>query len=545
VFHAGPPGVARAIGSEEGPAPAGAPTAVAIAGDRIFAVGTDDVLAARRGPRTDVFDARGGMISAGFDDAHIHFKMGAMALVGVQLRREASVAEMQSEIRRYAAEHRDDEWIRGRGWHYNVFPGGMPIREQLDEVVPDRPALIDSFDAHSAWVNSRALAIAGITRDTPDPSGGEIVRDPATGEPTGALKEMTAVDLVEQHAPLPSEEEQLTGMREALRQYAAQGLTAAQDAAAEPDQFELYARLLANDELTARVRLALEMEPGLSGSQWETRLAEFEGISFPRRGNPWLAGGILKGFTDGVVESGTAYLLEPYADREGRGRPNWSDGELAQTVAVAHRRGWQVKLHAIGDGSVRQALDAYEQLGDGEARSRRHRLEHIETIAADDLSRPARLGVVASMQPYHSDPAPAELAMWSRALGTDRASRGWPMGSLHTSGAVLAFGSDWPVRSFEPFLALHAAVNRTTIEGVPPGGWLPAERLSLPDALSAYTWGSAYAAHEESRRGVAFPGHFADLAVLDRDLLAEGASAITGTRVTLTVVGGRIVHRSI
>jgi predicted amidohydrolase YtcJ len=303
--------------------------------------------------------------------------------------------------------------------------------------------------------------------------------------------------------------------------------------------------LLANDELTARMRLALEMEPGLSGSRWETRLAEFEEISFPRRGNPWLAGGILKGFADGVVESGTAYLLEPYADREGGGRPNWSDGELAQTVSVAHRRGWQVKLHAIGDGAVRQVLDAYERLGDGEARSRRHRLEHIETIAAEDMPRPARLGVVASMQPYHSDPAPAELAMWSRALGADRASRGWPMGSLHTSGAVLAFGSDWPVRSFEPFLALHAAVNRTTIEGVPQGGWLPAERLSLPDALSAYTWGSAYAAHEETRRGVVFPGHFADLAVLDRDLLAEGASTITGTRVTLTVVGGRIVHRTI
>ena len=508
-------------------------------------MGTDDVLAARRGPRTEVIDARGGLISAGFDDAHIHFKMGAMALVGVQLRREASVAEMQSEIRRYAAEHRDHEWIRGLGWHYNVFPGGMPTHEQLDEAVPDRPALIDSFDAHSAWVNSRALAVAGITRDTPDPSGGEIVRDPATGQPTGALKETAAVSLVERHAPLPTEEEQYAGLREALRQYAAQGLTAAQDAAAEPEQFELYARLLANDELTARMRLALEMEPGLSGSRWETRLAEFEGASFPRRGNPWLAGGILKGFADGVVESGTAYLLEPYADREGRGRPNWSDDELAQTVAVAHRRGWQVKLHAIGDGAVRQALDAYEGLGDGEARSRRHRLEHIETISAEDLPRPARLGVVASMQPYHSDPAPAELAMWSRALGTDRASRGWPMGSLQASGAVLAFGSDWPVRSFEPFLALHAAVNRTTIEGVPPGGWLPAERLSLPDALSAYTWGSAYAAHEETRRGVVFPGHFADVAVLDRDLLAEGASAITGTRVTLTVVGGRIVHRSI
>jgi hypothetical protein len=204
-----------------------------------------------------------------------------------------------------------------------------------------------------------------------------------------------------------------------------------------------------------------------------------------------------------------------------------------------------VKLHAIGDGAVRQVLDAYEALGDGEARSRRHRVEHIETISAADLARPARLGVVASMQPYHSDPAPAELLIWSTALGPDRASRGWPMRSLQSAGTVLAFGSDWPVRPFDPFLALHAAVNRRTLDGRPPGGWLPGERLSLPDALSAYTWGSAYAAHEESRRGVVFPGYFADLAVLDRDLLAEGPDAIAATRVTLTVVGGRVVHRTI
>jgi predicted amidohydrolase YtcJ len=518
---------------------------VAVAGERIVAVGTDDGLAARRGPRTEVFDAGGGLITAGFDDAHIHFRMGAMALVGVQLRREDSLAQMQAELRRYAAENPERAWIRGRGWHYNAFPGGLPTRQQLDEAIPDRPALIDSFDVHSGWANSRALSIAGITRDTPDPTGGELVRDPRTGEPTGALKEQPAMELVERHAPLPEQDEQLAGLRDALRLYAAQGLTAAQDASAEPDEFALYARLHDAGELTARMRLALLIEPGHGSTRWQERLTEYEETAFPRRGNPWLAGGILKGFVDGVVESGTAYLLEPYADRAGRGRPNWSDGELQESVALAHRRGWQVELHAIGDGAVRQVLDTYDALGDGEARARRHRLEHIETISAADIPRPARLGVVASMQPYHSDPAPAELAMWSAALGPDRASRGWPMNSLQSAGAVLAFGSDWPVRPFEPFLALHAAVNRTTLDGHPPGGWLPAEQLSLPDALSAYTWGSAYAAHEEARRGVVSAGYLADLAVLDRDLLAEGADAITGTRVTLTVVSGRVVHRSL
>jgi predicted amidohydrolase YtcJ len=505
----------------------------------------DDVLAARRGPRTEVIDARGGLITAGFDDAHIHFRMGAMALVGVELDRGAPLAVMQAEIRRYASAHPERPWIRGRGWHYNAFPGGLPTKEQLDDALPDRPALIDSFDAHSGWANSRALAVAGITRDTPDPTGGEIVRDPQTGEPTGAFKEAPAAALVGRHAPLASEDEQLAGLREALRRYAIQGLTAAQEAWGAADEFELYERLHAAGELTARIRIALQMQPGGGSAGWDKHLTEYEAVSLPRRGNPWLAGGILKGFADGVVESGTAYLLEPYSDRPGRGVPNWSDGELREAVATAHRGGWQVKLHAIGDGAVRQVLDAYEALGDGEARSRRHRIEHIETISAADLPRPAHLGVVASMQPYHADPVPAELEMWSRALGADRASRGWPMGSLHASGTVLAFGSDWPVRPFEPFLALHAAVNRTTRDGQPEGGWLPGERLSVAEALSAYTWGSAYAAHEESRRGVVTPGYFADLAVLDRDLLAEGPSAILGTGVVLTVVGGRVIHRTI
>ena len=519
-------------------------TAVAVAGETIAAVGSDRDVAALHGQRTEVVDARGGLILPGFDDAHIHFKMGAMSLVGVQLSRDASVEEMQDEIRRYAAEHPDRPWIMGRGWHYNAFGGGMPTRHELDAAVSDRPALMDSFDGHSAWANTRALEIAGVTRDTPSPPRAEIVHD-ASGEPTGGFKEDPAVDLVERHAPLPSEDEVLAGLRGALRMYAEHGLTSAQDAWSYLDDFAPYDRLARDGALTARFRLALLLDPELDAREWERRLDEYEATAFPRRSDPWLAGGILKGFADGVVETGTAYLIEPYTDRPGRGVNNWSDEHLAETVAIAHRRGWQVELHAIGDGAVRQVLDAYEKLGEDEARERRHRIEHIETIDSTDLRRPGGLGVVASVQPYHADPQPDELALWAEALGDDRASRGWPLASLRSHGAVLAFGSDWFVRPFDPFLAINAAVNRTTVDGRPAGGWLPHERIGIEEALAAHTWGSAYAAHEETRRGRVAGGFFADLCVLDRDLLAEGPSAIVDTRVTLTVAGGRVVHRTI
>ncbi|MDQ3870446.1 MAG: amidohydrolase [Chloroflexota bacterium] len=545
MFTGGPHNAARWPASESVPPPEEAPTAVAVVGERIAAVGTDQELAVWRGPHTELVDARGGLVTAGFDDAHIHFQSGAVALLGVQLARGASLEQIQTQIRGYADERRERSWIVGRGWFYAAFPGGLPTRAQLDAVVPDRPALIDSFDSHNGWANSRALEVAGITRETPDPVGGVIVRDPSTGEPTGALKEQPATDLVRRHAPEPTEDEKLAALRGACRLYAEQGLTSAQDAWAEPEDFELFSRLHGEGTPTARIRLALKMEPGQSERDWEGRLAEYEERAFPRRGDRWLRGGILKGFADGVVESGTAYLLEPYDNREGRGLPNWSDEELRSAVAIAHRRGWQVEVHAIGDGAVRQVLDAYESLGPGEAGARRHRVEHIETIDASDLPRFGQLGVVASMQPYHADPDPVELALWSEAIGQQRARRGWPWKTIQAHGGRLCFGSDWPVRPFEPFPGLNAAVTRATADGEPHGGWLPHERLDLSDALAAYTWGSAYAAHDESRRAVVAPGYLADLAVLDRDLLREGPGAILGTRVLMTVVGGRVVHRLI
>lgn len=240
----------------------------------------------------------------------------------------------------------------------------------------------------------------------------------------------------------------------------------------------------------------------------------------------------------------TASILAPYRGTQSLGEPRWTDDELREAVGLAHRRGWQVELHAIGTAAVRQALDAYAALGSGEAAARRHRVEHIETLDPGDLPRFAQLGAIASMQPFHATPDAGQIAIWSGNLAPGVGGSGWRLASILGSGAHLAFGSDWPVVPFDPFLEVHAAVNRRTTDGQPPGGFLAGEALTLPQALAAATWGSAHAEHADAERGSLAVGRLADLIVLDRDLLAEGPSAILGTRPVLTVVGGRVVHRA-
>jgi hypothetical protein len=301
------------------------------------------------------------------------------------------------------------------------------------------------------------------------------------------------------------------------------------------------------------------MEPGQTLAEWRDRLDGYERQAFPLRGGANLDAGILKGFVDGVIEARTASMLAPYEGDTSSGLPAWEPDELDAFVAEADRRGWQVELHAIGDRGVRLALDAFEHAahangpwagdphGAGVAagtHARRHRVEHIETIDPADISRFARLGVVASMQPYHGDPSPNQITVWAGNIGPERASRAWAWTSIRRAGGTLAFGSDWPVVPYDPFIALNSAVNRQTTAGEPVGGWLPSERLPLPAALEAYTAGGAYAAFAEHRRGRVTPGMDADVIVLDRDLLAAGPSAIIGTGVALTALGGRIVHRT-
>ena len=532
---------------------AGGADAVRVRDGRIAAVGR----AGDIGHAGEVVDARGGLVMPGFDDAHLHLQSGARSMGRAQLYPLQTVEEVLDAIRAHAAARPDAPWVLGRGWLYAPFPGGMPTAELLDRAVPDRPAWMDCYDGHTGWGNTAAMRLAGIDRETPDPANGLIVRD-AAGEPTGAFKE-DAQRLVERHIPVPGEAEDRASVRRAQASMHALGLTAAQDAWLEPDELAFWARVHEAGGLDLRFRGALIMEPGQSIAEWRDRLDAYEAQAFPLRGGDRLDTGILKGFVDGVIEARTASMLEPYEGDEGRGLPAWEPDVLDAFVAEADRRGWQVELHAIGDRGVRMALDAFEHAarangpwagdphGSGAvpgAHAPRHRVEHIETIDPADIGRFAALGVIASMQPYHGDPSPNQIDVWAANIGPARASRAWAWRSIHDAGGRLAFGSDWPVVPFDPFIALNNAVNRQTTTGEPAGGWLPAERLPLAEALGAYTAGSAFAAFADHRRGRVVPGMDADLAVLDRDLLAEGPSAIIGTGVRLTVIGGRIVHRS-
>jgi len=538
----------------------GAPgaTAVAIEAGRITAVGGRELAGSgSSGGAGEIVDARGGLVMPGFDDAHLHLVSGARSMGRARLYPLQTVEAILAEVRRHAEANPDAPWVLGRGWLYAPFPGDMPTAALLDDAVPDRPAWLDCYDGHTGWANSAAMRLAGIDRETPDPPNGRIVRDEA-GNPTGAFKEDAQL-LVERHIPRPSEDQDRASVKDAVAAMHALGLTAAQDAWLDADELAFWGRVHAAGELRLRFRGALIMEPGQTLAEWRDRLDAYGAQAFPLRGGATLDAGILKGFVDGVIEARTASMLAPYEGDTGAGLPAWEPDTLNAFVGEADRRGWQVELHAIGDRGVRLALDAFEHAarvngpwtgdphGTGAApgtHARRHRVEHIETIDPADIGRFGRLGVVASMQPYHGDPSPNQIDVWAGNIGAERASRAWAWRSIREAGGTLAFGSDWPVVPFDPFIALNNAVNRQTQDGQPAGGWLPGERLAVAHAVEAYTAGSAFAAFAEHRRGRIAPGLDADLVVLDRDLLAAGASAIIGTGVRITVLDGRIVHRS-
>jgi predicted amidohydrolase YtcJ len=476
----------------------------------------------------------------GFNDAHVHFLMGARNLQNLELSEETTVDGILRRIAEFARTHTDRAWILGRGWFYAVFPGGMPDRALLDPVVSDRPVAVEAYDSHTTWVNSAALTRLGITDDTPNPPRGEIQRD-AAGRATGILKE-AAMELVDGALPPRTISQDVEALAAAASLAFRHGLTSVQEAGAGRKQFEIYQALRASGRPMVRIRLGHRMEPGLTMAEWERRLVDYEADALPCRGDPWISAGIVKAFGDGVIETGTAEMLAPYegltADQPGGlGYPQWEPGELAAAVRVADGRGWQVQIHAVGDRAVRTALDAYElAAAHNGPRKRRHRIEHIETVDSADIPRFASLGVVASMQPYHAHPDPAQMEVYRSKIGPNRLSHGWPWHSIRHAGGRLAFGSDWPIVFFDPFLGINSAVNR------PAGGWLPQERLSLAEALAGYTSGSAWAAYENAVKGTLEPGMLADVIVLDRDLFAAAPAEITDASVRLTILGGQLVY---
>ena len=518
--------------------------AIAIRDGRILYVGDAAEAARHRGPKTQTVALGGRLVVPGFDDSHIHLMSGALSLERVDLIEDQTLAAVQSRVRAFAAAHPETPWVLGRGWLYGSFPGGLPTRQQLDAAVADRPAYMECYDGHSGWANSKALALAGITRDTKDPVGGAIVRDPATGEPTGALKE-AATALVESKIPLPGAEERYQLLLRSLRLLNSQGITSVQDAGYTPAQLDadlsLMERALREGKLTVRMTVSVQMSPG----DVDAPVARAVALAQVHRG-PLLRFGAVKGYVDGVIEAHTAAMLEPYSDdpSQGAGKPNWDPAALDAAVTAADRAGLQVYLHAIGDRGVRMALDAHEAALRANARlDRRGRIEHIETISPADYPRFKTLGVIASMQPLHANPDQNNANVWSRNIGPERASRGFSWRNIEKAGGRLVFGSDWPVVTSDVMRGLYCAVARKTKEGQPAGGWRPELAVSLESALRHYTIDGAYASFEEAEKGSVAPGKRADLVVLSEGLFRLPPEAILKTRVLLTVMDGRVVHR--
>ena len=516
--------------------------AVAIRGEKIVAVGDDAKIEKLHGPTTKIIDAGGKLILPGFVDCHIHFMEGSISLGQANLEGAKNPADIQRILREYAKKHPGDGWILGGGWNYAMFGReNLPNKKYLDELFPNRPAFLVGYDGHTSWANSKALALANINKETPNPANGAIVRDPKTGEATGALKE-SAGSLVGQLVPKPTRAEKLAALRAGLRWANENGLTRVHSAGGDFEEFALYDELRRNGELTLRMYIAYFLNPP------ELRPKDLAAIEDARKKytGDWLSGGVVKMMIDGVVESHTAAMLEPYSDDPSiKGKLFWDPDKYKAAVAELDKRGLQLFTHAIGDYAVRTALDAYENAETvNHTQDRRPRIEHIETITAADIPRFGRLGVIASMQPLHAYPDEDTLRVWAGNNGPDRASRAWVWNSISKAGGRLAFGSDWNVVTLNPWEGLQMAVTRQTTEGTPAGGWLPQERITLAQAVEAYTLGAAYAGRREKTEGSIEPGKLADLVIVSQNIFEIDPHTIAKTKVVKTIVGGRVVYQA-
>ncbi len=515
--------------------------ALAISGEKILAVGTKNEIEKYRGASTRIIDAQGHLVLPGFVDCHIHFMDGSMGLTRVDLNDAKTVAEIQKRVKEYAESHLQEPWITGMGWTYPTFgPSALPDKKILDDVVPTRPVYLVAFDGHSSWANSKALQMAGITRETPDPPNGKIVRD-EKGEATGALKE-SAGDLVARVMPKATREERLAALRLGIHEANKFGLSRVHSAGQDFEWLDLYDELRRNGQLTLRFYIAYFLDPP------ELTPDAIEKIEQARRTyhDDWISGGVVKTMLDGVVEAHTAAMLAPYSDDPSQtGKLFWDPAKYTQAVAELDRRGLQIFTHAIGDKAVRLALDAYQNATEtNHTNDARPRIEHIETISAQDVPRFGKQGVIASFQPLHAYPDDDTLNIWARNVGPERAQRAWVWHSIETTGGRLAFGSDWPVVTLNPWPGVQNALTRQTTDGNPPGGFVPSERISLEDTITAYTLGAAFAGRREKTEGSLEPGKLADLIVLSQDLFKVKPSEIAKTEVLLTIVGGKVVYRS-
>jgi len=516
--------------------------AVAIYREKIVAVGDDPAVERLRGRGTKVINAGGKLVLPGFVDCHIHFIDGSFSLGRVNLEGAKDPADIQKRLREYAAEHPGEDWILGRGWNYAMFGSEtLPDKKYLDEIFPNRPVSLEGYDGHTYWANSKALAMAGITRETADPPNGAIVRDPKTGEATGALKE-AAQDLVAKVIPKPTRADQLLALRAGMKWANVHGITRVHSAGGDFELLDLFDEMRRRGDLTLRMYIAYFLNPP------ELRPQDLDAIEQARKKyhDEWIDAGAVKFMVDGVIESHTAAMFEPYSDDPSvKGKLFWEPSKYKSAVAELDKRGLQLFTHAIGDYAVRTAQDAYQEAeAQNHKRDRRPRIEHIETITTADIPRFGELGVIASMQPLHSYPDADTLDVWARNAGPDRASRAWVWKSIADAGSRLAFGSDWPVVTLNPWEGVQTAVTRQTEEGQPQAGFVPEQRLTVAEAVHGYTLGAAFAGRREKTEGSLEIGKLADLIILSQNIFDVPSRKIGATKVVTTIVGGRVVYQA-
>ncbi|WP_424644253.1 amidohydrolase [Embleya sp. AB8] len=523
-------------------------TAVAVRGGRIVAVGHDADVRDLIGPRTDVIDLAGRALVPGFQDAHVHPALAGMTLIRCDLSDARDAAATFALIRAYAAARPEEEWITGGGWSMEAFAGGTPSRRQLDTIVPDRPVFLINADGHGAWVNTRALELAGVGRDTPDPADGRIEREP-DGTPQGTLHEGAAA-LVGDLVPGLDAADGLRALLAGQARLHSVGVTAWQDAmvgSAHPglDPLDAYLTAARSGRLTARVVGALWWERDRGAEQLD-RLLELRATSSIGR----FAATSVKIMQDGVAENFTAALTEPYLDGCGchtgnRGLSFVDPAALREHVTLLDAHGFQVHVHAVGDRAAREALDGFAQALAANGRAdHRHHIAHLQVVHPDDVPRFAALGVTANLQPLWAAHEAQMDELTIPFLGHERAGWQYPFGDLLRSGATLAAGSDWPVSAPDPMWGIHVAVNRLLPPFADPSDvvFLPEQRIDLTAALAAYTVGTAHLNHRDHDTGTIEVGKLADLAVLDRDPYTGPPAEIASTRVLGTYVEGEAVY---
>jgi predicted amidohydrolase YtcJ len=504
--------------------------AVAARDDKIVAVGSREELDHLRGKTTQVIEAGTGLVVPGLIDSHIHLIDGGLQLASVQLRDAKTRDEFVRRIGEFAKKKAKGEWITGGDWDHTLWGGELPSRDWIDAVTPDNPVWLNRLDGHMSLANSAAMRAAKVTDDVKDVPGGEIVRDKA-GRPTGVFKD-NALRLIDRGVPDPSMQQRLDATVAAMDYLAARGVTAVHHLGTW-SQLEIFRIVQRRGLLKTRIYACTPL------GDWERMATE---VKERGRGDDWLRIGGLKGYVDGSLGSHTAAFLEPFSDATGgRGLLVNSEEDLEKWTEGADKAGLQVVVHAIGDRAIRMQLDVYERVAKANGpRDRRFRIEHAQHIATADLPRFAKLGVIASMQPYHA----IDDGRWAeRSIGAKRCQTTYAFRSLLDSGARLAFGSDWFVAPPTPIEGIYAAVTRRTIDGKNPNGWVPEQKIKVEEALRAYTIDAAYAGFSEKSLGSLEPGKLADMVVLERNLFDTPSNELNSVPIVETIVGGKIVYQ--